>query len=132
MRVSAVTDPACFDVGLRKLLGDFAALYGERQLHDPAWVRDQCRQLSEQFARACHVRGIPAEVVSGLMHGEDPVFGEPVIVVGHYAVEVLTRQDLAGWSAPVVVDWSARQHDPEAAVPEISAPETWRERWRTP
>jgi hypothetical protein len=129
--VSAVTDPAGFDAGLRGLLDDFAELYGAL-LHDPAWVRDQCRELSEQFARGCDVRGIPAEVVSGLRFGEDPHFpGERVVTGGHFAVQVPTRRDAAGaWGSPVVVDWSARQFDPVAPVPELTAPETWRQTWR--
>lgn len=116
-------------------------------LTDPDTVREQCFEVSQRFTDACAAAGIEAEVVSGMLFGEDPAFpGVTLMLHGHAAALV------RGWhTAPhddtdappvvgsnewfdepedVVVDWTARQFDPDAPVPLVEPLGVWRQRWR--
>ena len=77
--------------------------------------------MPEEFARLCVDRGLPALVVSGLRFGEIPEFpGTEVILGGHFAVAV----------GGTVVDWTARQFNPAALVPEVVPLGQWRGVWQ--
>lgn len=100
----------------------FAAAHPD--LVDPSWVVDRCEEVSAAFARACHEAGVAATVISGARFGEVDQFpGVRLMLGGHFAVLVADEE------GDTVFDWTARQFDPKAPVPEVMALSRWRQVW---
>ena len=99
-------------------MSTFAAEWWE-MLYDPDQVHDRCFTFSEAFVEHLadadtEVRG---EIVSGFKTDEPNGF---LIWGGHAAVRI---------DGDIVIDWSARQFDPEAPVPRVVTLAEWRESW---
>ena len=111
-------------------------MYGELgfdgHLADPANARDQCIRISEAFERMCAHRGIPAETVDGFCFTRFPPFKQEAVVAGHTAVQALATCAQRDVSSEIVIDWTARQFDPDTPVPLVVTLADWRAFWRDP
>lgn len=83
----------------------------------PEAARDRCVFESERFSRLLTQAGVHHVLVVGAQTVE---WGEhKVLLQAHTAVRVGRK----------VYDWTARQFDPEAPVPEVMSAAVWRQRW---
>ena len=89
----------------------------------PDTCRDRCMDYCDAWLTYLRswIPNHEGEIVSGVKFGELPEFpGKRLIVEGHFGVLI---DDL-------VYDWTARQFDPNAAVPKITPLAEWREEWQ--
>lgn len=112
-------DPDDAAVRLAAAVAEFADLHAEA-LADPGYAHDRCVPVTEQFVATCAAHGVDAVVVNGMKTGQAPEFpGVTLALQGHYAVLV---EDL-------VYDWTARQFNPGAPVPQVTTMDTWQAAW---
>jgi hypothetical protein len=110
------------------LIDDFG--FDRKWLADPACAREICAEISEEFEQICLEAGFAAKVISGMEFGEVPEFpGVTLMLNGHYATLVAAPTD-EDPERDIVVDWTARQFDPNCTVPLIQTLGEWRERWK--
>jgi hypothetical protein len=109
-------------VNTQAAVDEFAEQHGT-WLMDPT-LHDHCVLVSEEFKAVCVRHNVAAQVIDGLQVGEHPAFpGKRLVLAGHFAV--LLPNEAAG----IVVDWTARQFDPDAPVPMIMSLHEWRATW---
>lgn len=90
----------------------------------PDLAHDQCLEVSDLFVERCASAGVQAHTISGARFGEVPEFpGMRLLLTAHCAVQIQTDH------GPVVYDWTARQFDPEVAVPLVQPLDQWRQEW---
>ena len=126
--VAGALDPDSVGGPLGDVIRLFAGLGFAERLKDPAAARDQCISISGTFADACNHRGIPAESVTGFLFARIPPFEQELVVAGHTAVQV--QAPPPGRDSELVIDWTARQHDPGVPVPLVVTSVAWRAFWR--
>lgn len=108
--------------GLEDVVAEFAQQH-RQDLLDPSYAHERCVVTSQAFAALCERHGVEAEVISGMKMGEMPEFpGMRMMLAGHFAVLV----------GDTVYDWTARQFEPQAAVPKVVTETEWRAEWTKP
>lgn len=112
---------------VRDVIAAFGRLHGAA-LQTPDGASERCQEVSEAFMTHCHQSGVPAELISGGKFGHDERFPylREELLVGHFAVLIPVRESRDEWIGEVVCDWTARQFDPGAPVPQILSEEDWR------
>ena len=88
-------------------------------LYVPEYVYDRCHIESDRFIDLLrrHHRKIKVERIYGFKFGE--WMGQPVITQAHVAVRY----------KGIVLDWTARQFDPQAPVPRITTVAEFHQEW---
>lgn len=82
---------------------------------DPDECRERCAQASFSFMEYVANANMRASAISGFaMEGD-------VVLQGHFATLVGDN---------IVVDWTARQFDPDADCPRVCELAVWREQWK--
>lgn len=110
----AALDPA----GVGGPLGEVISLFGDlfaAHLADPAGAPRECVSFSELFASMCRHRDIGAETADGCLFDRDVPQAGGIAEVDQTAALVLDD----AIHCRLIVDWTARQFDPEAPVPLI-------------
>lgn len=111
--VSKSVTPEDIPGELGGLISDYATVRAEA-LSAP---QDACYERSEEFARCLRTFGMKAKTVSGVAMASDRV-----ISAAHTATVAI--------DFGMVVDWTARQFDPQAPLPLIVPLRVWREFWQ--